>query len=126
MQAELYHAIIMDHYRFPRNRGQLTDAAVQAQVINHACGDSIQFYAMVQNGVVSTVKFAGTGCVISQAAASLLSEQIRGKSIEYVMSLTADTMRALVGIELGPTRLRCALLALEAVHKGLAGHARST
>jgi nitrogen fixation protein NifU and related proteins len=125
MQTDLYHATIMDHYRFPRNRGILSNAHVQSEVINHSCGDSIEFYAHVDQNNVTSVRFHGKGCVISQAAASILSEHINNKSITDILTITANQIRSLVGIQLGPTRLRCALLGLEAVHKGLASHARS-
>jgi nitrogen fixation NifU-like protein len=76
-------------------------------------------YGQVEHGKLSAVSFEGTGCVISQAAASLLTEQVIGKHLHDIMKLDAAFMRNLVGIELGPTRVRCALLALEALQKGI-------
>lgn len=115
----LYQDILIDHYRSPRNRGALEHPDFTSGEDNPSCGDSVSMYGRVKDGILTEVSFEGKGCVISQAAASMLTEKVKGKSLTEIMTLDAAFMRNLVGIELGPTRVRCALLALEALHKGI-------
>ncbi|MGC2310204.1 MAG: iron-sulfur cluster assembly scaffold protein [Candidatus Babeliaceae bacterium] len=121
----LYSEKLLDHYRYPRNRGILDNPDFSTQVLNPSCGDSINCSGTIIDQKMSRIRFSGTGCVISQAAASLLSEQIVHRTIDQLNTLTKDDMLAFVGISLGPTRLRCALLALEALHQGLITYAQS-
>lgn len=115
----LYQDILIDHYRNPRNRGPIEHPDIKSGEDNPSCGDSISMYGRVKDDVLSDVGFEGKGCVISQAAASMLTEKVRGKKLSEIMNLDAAYMRNLVGIQLGPTRVRCALLALEALQKGI-------
>lgn len=115
----LYQDVLTDHYRNPRNRGVLEHPDFTSGEDNPSCGDSVSMYGRVKDGRLIEVSFQGTGCVISQAAASLLTQAVLGKSLDDIMKLDAAFMRTLVGIELGPTRVRCALLALEALQKGI-------
>jgi nitrogen fixation NifU-like protein len=110
---------LMDHYRNPRNRGTISGANVVSAVHNPSCGDTIAIEGIVTDGVLVQLAFTGSGCVISQAAASMLTEVAIGKTVAELKALDAQAMRDLVGIPLGPTRLRCALLALEALQEGL-------
>ena len=88
---------------------------------NPSCGDKIAVTGMIRDGVLTEVAFQGEGCVISQAAASLLLEYAVGKSVVQIRQFDAQFMQELIGILLGPTRLRCALLPLEALQKGVVG-----
>lgn len=115
----LYQQQLMDHYYHPRNRGTLENPDFSSGVMNPSCGDSIEWQGKVQGNKLVDLKFTGKGCVISQASASLLSELVIEQSLDFIQRLTKDDMIKLVGIELGPTRLRCALLALEALHEGI-------
>lgn len=117
--STLYREELLDHFRYPRNSGELPDAQVSTEVLNPSCGDEIAMQIVVEDDILLQISFKGKGCVISQAAASLLTELVKGKSLEFIEALTKDDMLSLVGIELGPTRLRCALLALESLHKAL-------
>jgi nitrogen fixation protein NifU and related proteins len=116
---DMYQQQLMDHYRSTRNRGVLPHANIASSVHNPTCGDMVSIEALSENGVIIALKFTGSGCVISQAAASLLADYVAGKTVEAVAAIEPQTMRDLVGIPLGPTRLRCALLALEALHDGI-------
>ncbi|MBA3954713.1 iron-sulfur cluster assembly scaffold protein [Candidatus Dependentiae bacterium] len=116
---DLYQQELMDHYRYPRNRGVLDNPDIATESFNPSCGDKISFQLLIVNDTVAALRFEGSGCVISQAAASMLSELCIAKSLDALLALTTDTMTSLVGIPLGPTRLRCALLSLEALHKGI-------
>ncbi len=118
--STLYREELLDHFRHPRNSGELANAQVRTEVFNPSCGDEIAMAINVDGTRLSAVAFKGKGCVISQAAASLLTERVKGKGIEEIEALTRDDMTSLVGITLGPTRLRCALLALESLHQALA------
>ncbi len=115
----LYQEIILDHYRNPRNRKVVEQPDFTSTQHNPSCGDSITWQGRVSGGRVIAVGFDGAGCVISQATASLLSEAVLTKSLEEIVGLDAAFITALIGISLGPTRLKCALLSLEALKDGV-------
>ncbi len=119
MDNALYHHELLDHYRNPRNYGLLENADSTASSTNPSCGDAIVIQVRWHEGLLQAVRFQGKGCVISQASASLVTELGRGKSRAEVMALTKEDVLALLGISLGPTRLRCALLSLEALHEAV-------
>ncbi len=116
----LYQQELIDHYKNPRNQGTLPDADFTSDEHNPSCGDKIQMTGTLDGDRITALAFTGFGCVISQAAASLLTELSVGKTGAEVQAFNAQTMQELVGIPLGPTRLKCALLALQALHQGLA------
>ena len=116
---KIYQDVLIDHYRNPRNRGIVENADFQSGDDNPSCGDSVSIYGRVKDGHLVAVSFEGAGCVISQAAASMLMQKVLGQDLKDIMKLDADFMRQLVGIQLGPTRVRCALLALEALQQGI-------
>lgn len=120
MSISLYQEELMDHYRHPRNKGVLEKPDFSSGTCNPSCGDSVEICGIIHDGIITELKFQGKGCVISQAAASMLTVAATKKPLELVMAFDAPFMQELVGIELGPNRLKCALLALEALHKGLA------
>ena len=115
----LYREKLMDHYRYPRNQGRLTKPDFTSGEYNPSCGDSISFDGRVKNNELIEIAFEGKGCVISQATASLLSGHCKGMEINAILALEKKDMLALIGMELGPTRLRCALLPLEALQGGI-------
>ena len=115
----LYKHELIDHFKNPRNYGKLQNPDFDSEVLNPSCGDQISFQALVDNNVIKEIAFQGNGCVISQATASLLSEFCKGQSLETIKNLSKDDILTLIGIDLGPTRLRCGLLSLEALHRGI-------
>lgn len=115
--TKLYHDQLLDYYKHPRNKGHLDNPTGTSTIFNPLCGDEVTVELLIENDVIIAAKFEGKGCVISLAAASLLTEQLMGKTVQELHTLTTQTMLDLVKIELGPTRLRCALLALEAAQK---------
>lgn len=121
----LYKDHLIDHYRHPRNTAPLTNANCTSIQENPACGDSVSIAAHIDEGILQDASFTARGCVISVAAASLLSDQIKGKGLHALHNLDAQTMLALLGIPLGPTRLKCALLPLYALHDGLKNYTKS-
>ena len=118
---DLYRQNILDHYQNPRNFGTLEHPDISAEDSNPLCGDRIRMDLRVENGVIREVRFSGIGCSISRAAASMLSEEIEGKTLEEVKRIGKDEILEMLGIELGPVRLKCALLALKTLKVGVYG-----
>lgn len=118
---DFYRQNILDHYQNPRNWGTLDHPDVSAEDSNPLCGDRIRMDLVLKDGKVTDVKFSGSGCSISRAAASMLTEEVRGKTLEEVKALGRDDVLEMLGIELGPVRLKCALLALKTLKVGIYG-----
>jgi nitrogen fixation NifU-like protein len=138
---DLYREIILDHYRSPRNRGELPPPAAHAVGHNPLCGDEIDVYLQVDEGVVSDIKVGGQGCSISQSSASMMSQAVKGKSVDDVKALVkkfkglmsveevdgdepaADVplgdLEALQGVVKFPVRIKCATLAWNTLQQGL-------
>lgn len=115
----MYVENIMDHFNNPRNYGRIENASISLRELNPLCGDLIEVFAIIKNGKLERISFTGKGCAISQAAASLLTEEITGKTIPQVKKITNDEMVKLLAIPISPVRLKCALLALKTVEKGI-------
>lgn len=120
----IYQATLLDHYKNPRNRGTLQQPDFSSEQHNPSCGDQVCMAGMMVNGVVSTLVFEGRGCVISQATASLLTTHAVGLLPDILLAIDASVLQKLIGMELGPTRLKCALLPLNALHEGLLAYQR--
>lgn len=119
---DLYREIIIDHFKNPQYRGHLDPNDIQFEDDNPLCGDHIEITMRVDGtGKVTDGRFNGKGCAISQASADLLIESILGKSLDDVKKLTKQNMLDLLGIELGPVRLKCALLSLKVLKAGVYG-----
>ena len=117
---ELYQTTILDHSKSPRNFGKLEAANRTAAGYNPLCGDRITMMLTVDaSGVVSDVAFSGRGCAISQASASLLTDEIKGRSVAEVEAMTNQDILDLLGIEISPARLKCALLSLDTLQHAL-------
>jgi nitrogen fixation protein NifU and related proteins len=115
-----YREYILDHYRNPRNYGKLEHPTAHAEDSNPLCGDQLSMDLLVEGNHVTEVRFQGRGCAISQAAASMLSEMIEGKSVEEVVQLGKDDVLDALGITISPARTRCAFLSLRVLHRSLA------
>lgn len=115
----LYNELLIDHYNHPKNKGPLEKPDMQSGVFNPACGDSISIDAHVKDNIITRCKFQAGGCVISCAGASILVSKVIGMSLEDVMAFDTQTMLDLLQLELGPNRLRCGLLPLEAVQNAI-------
>jgi nitrogen fixation NifU-like protein len=120
---QLYREVILDHYKNPRGHGVIEDADAEAEGQNPLCGDEVSIYvAFASDGeTIDKVKFAGRGCAISQAATSMLTEMVEGKTATEVATLDKDELLDEIGIPLTPVRLKCAMLGLTtlkvALHK---------
>lgn len=115
----LYQDFILDHYRNPRNHGTLLRATHRASTNNPVCGDKLQMDIIVKNDIIQDARFEGSGCAISQAAASLLTENIKKKTTREALLLKPDDILQLLGLSLSPNRLQCGLLSLETLKKAL-------
>ncbi len=113
----IYKEIILDHYHKPHNRGSLDSPDREIEVVNAVCGDKIRMMLKIDNKIITDVAFDGVGCAVSVAAASMLTDYIKGKSMAEVLKLEKEFILDMLGIELSPNRLKCALLPLEALHK---------
>jgi nitrogen fixation NifU-like protein len=119
---DLYREIIIEHYKNPSYRGHLDPHDIAFEDSNPLCGDHIQVELRVgEDGKVSDARFDGHGCAISQASADLLIESVIGKPLEEVKQLKSQDVLDLLGIELGPVRLKCALLSLKVLKAGVYG-----
>jgi nitrogen fixation NifU-like protein len=116
---DLYRDYILDHYKRPHHAGALVAPDAHYEGFNPLCGDRIALDLRILDGVVTEVAWQGQGCAISQASASLLSDEIEGQSVERVAALTPDDVLDLLGIEISPARLKCALLSLDTVSHAL-------
>jgi nitrogen fixation NifU-like protein len=117
---DLYRDFILDHYRNPRNAGTLTNPDATFEDNNPLCGDKIRMDLRVEDGKVTDVKFAGRGCAISMASASLLTEQIKGMPLTEIAKIGKDEVLANVGINISAARLKCALLGIKVLKQALA------
>ncbi len=113
----IYQENILDHYHNPRNFGSLSDNSNALSLENPSCGDSLTLSLSVEKNSITNIAFTGSGCALSIASASLLTEYAKGKSIEELTKLSKSAMVSLLGIEVGPARIKCALLAWEALQK---------
>lgn len=118
----IYQDLILDHYHNPRCRGHLDHATETADGANLSCGDRLHMEISVKNDILESIRFEGSGCAISQASASILAEYAEGKSVEMMALFSVSDLLALIGIELSPARLKCALLSLETLQKAVHQH----
>ena len=119
---DLYREQILNHYREPRNKGRLETADISHADDNPLCGDRIEMdLRLDEEGRVVEVAWEGQGCAISMASASMLSEEVKGKTLEELRHLGKDEIMEMLGIELGPVRLKCALLSLKVLKAGAYG-----
>lgn len=117
----LYREAILDHYKHPRRKGHLENPDIHYHDHNPFCGDELTIELKVEDGIVVDAAFDGRGCAISQATASMLMEEIVGKSLEELKALDKEYILELLGIEIGPVRLKCALLSLKVLKAGAYG-----
>lgn len=130
---ELYRQVIMDHYMHPRNKGSMEGDVVSVDLKNPTCGDEITLQLQIKNGVVEDVRFSGTGCSISMASASMMTEAVKGKPLSEALALSAEfrklmkgqevdedllgDLESLGGVSKFPARIKCATLSWNALER---------
>ena len=118
--SSIYSEIILDYYRYPRNKGTLDHPQIHARDSNPLCGDVVEMQIELDDkNSVRDVKFNGQGCAISQASASMLTELVKGKSLEDVRKISKEDILSLIGGQLTAVRLKCALLSLKVLKTGI-------
>lgn len=119
---DFYRENILDHYRHPRNAGTLEHPTHSHEDYNPLCGDKIRIDLHVnEDHIIDQVAFSGKGCAISQASASMLTEMLQGKSLDEAKKIGKEDILEALGIEIGPVRLKCALLSLKVLKSGVYG-----
>lgn len=120
---DIYQQQILEHAKYPHNYGTLEGATISHEEYNPLCGDTVRIDLLVEEGVIVDVRFSGRGCAISQASASLLTDELKGLTVDAAKAYSKDDLLELIGIPLSknPTRLKCALLSLKALKAGLYG-----
>ena len=118
---QFYREFILDHYKNPRNFGRIEDADISHEEYNPLCGDMVGMDFRIEDGVIEDVRFHGRGCAISQASASLMTERLKGMSVEEARGISRDDVLEELGIDISPARLKCALLTLKVLKVGAYG-----
>jgi len=116
---DLYAENILAHYRAPQNKGELREASITHTETNHSCGDEITVQMNIENGRIADIAWQGAGCAISQAGMSMLSEEVKGMTLEKAGTLGQKDVHNLLGIPVGPRRFKCALLCLHTLKNAL-------
>jgi nitrogen fixation protein NifU and related proteins len=115
LPLDLYAEEIISHYEHPHNKGEIKDASISLHENNPLCGDDLTIYLKIIKNKIEDVKFSGSGCAISMASASMLTDFIKGKSLQEIEKMGLQTIIELIGIDPGPARLKCATLGLKTV-----------
>ena len=121
-EEEIYKENILDHFRNPHNSGRLENPTFSHKELNPLCGDLITMDIKLSNNKIEEVKFYGSGCAISQASASMLTDSIKNKSVEDLKNIKREDILNMLGIPIGIVRMKCALLSLKTLSKGLEKH----
>ena len=125
MSSEFYRELILDYYRNPRNFGKLDPHDIDAKDLNPLCGDEVEMQIRVSPDKkrIEEIKFIGKGCAISQATASMLTELAKDKPLEWVKSLSREDILKMLGTDdLGPARIKCAMLSAKVLKTGVYGY----
>jgi len=112
----IYREQLMEHYKNPQNRGKMDNAQVEVVGNNPLCGDEISMQLKVEDSKIKDIMFDGSACAVTVASSSILTEAIKGKSLEEAKKMSKEELLDLLGVELTTSRVKCASLPLEALH----------
>lgn len=115
----MYRQLILDHYKAPLNKGKLLSPDIFIEDSNPLCGDTICVSMNVKDNILKDILFEGKGCALSIATASILSEEIKGLSLDDIKKMSREDVFALLGIDVAPARVKCVMLALSSIKKGI-------
>ena len=115
----MYQENILEQYKAPHNHGRIENPTTHNHEYNPLCGDEIDLYLIIENGIVKEVKFYGRGCAISQSSASMLTDKIKGKKLDELKKITKEEILEMIGIPLSAVRLKCALLSLDTLRSSI-------
>ncbi len=118
---QFYREYILDHYKNPRNYGRLEHPDITHEEDNPLCGDVVGMDFQIKAGVIEDIRFHGRGCAISQASASLMTERLKGMTLEQARGVSREDVLDELGIDISPARLKCALLSLKVLKVGAYG-----
>ena len=116
---DIYQEELFDHYKSPRNSGSLSNPTIKINDTNPLCGDEISVTVKLKEDTIKDIKFDSRGCAVSVASASKISEELKGKKIKDVLKMDEKFVLDLLGIPISPMRLKCALLSLRTLQKGI-------
>lgn len=122
---DIYADNILDHYKHPHHAGTLTDPSVTHEEINLSCGDTVRLELLIDDGVIRDLAWTGSGCAISQAGMSILSDGLIGKTVADAQAIDSASMHTMLGVPVGTRRLKCALLGLHTLQNALHAHAKT-
>jgi len=125
LSSDFYRELILDYYRNPRNFGKLDPHDIDAKDLNPLCGDEIEMQIRVsaEKDKIEEIKFIGKGCAISLASASMLTEMAKGKPLDWVKGLSREDILKMLGTsDLGPARIKCAMLSVKVLKMGVYGY----
>lgn len=114
---DLYKDLIIDHYQNPRNFGDLPDPTAKKRLENALCGDMVEISVLIEDEKIKDIKFKGIGCAICIASSSMLAEKVKGMKLLEIEKISQDDILKMLGIELMPNRMKCAILPLEVLHE---------
>ena len=117
--SDLYRQIILDNYKNPSNKGKLLNPTVVIEDANPLCGDHLEVYLKIKEGLLKDISFEGKGCALSIASASILSQEVKNMAIEDIKKFSREDVYALLGIDISPGRNKCVMLSLTAIKKGI-------
>jgi nitrogen fixation NifU-like protein len=116
---DIYREELIDHYHNPRNYGAMIDANVTIELENISCGDRIQMWVKIENGLIKEISFEGEGCAVAIASASILSDYAKGKTTKELIGLKLEDFLKMLKVELTISRIKCASLSIETLKKAL-------
>ncbi len=110
---DMYGELILEHYKKPLNKGALEKPSVSHEEYNALCGDKVRIQLIIEKDRIKDIRFDGKGCAISIAATSMLTEAVRGKTLEEVRKLDREDIMKMLGVDVNPSRIKCALIGLK-------------